>query len=1174
MSPVSNSLNNAINRILTSEDLSQARRRLFDGLPVPMRGVVRRALQREPLFEQQKSVISVVVPIYNVEEYLAECLRSIVNQSYSNLQIVLVDDGSTDGSLGIAKAFSRRDKRIVLVEQPNAGLGAARNTGMKHASGDYLVFADSDDVIPPNAYREMLRTLELSGSDFVVGAYFRMSETSEYLPPWLGELHEEERLGITSEEFTGGLANVFAWNKMFRMKFVDRIGLSFPEGVRYEDQYPLTRAYLLAEAFDVIPEVVYKWRIRFDGTSITQNKRSLDDVSDRVNVVKSVYEYLRENASQDFFDAWVAKVLGMDLMPYVSESLHADEEYRGQIQGLIHLLSDHLTPSIRAKIDVRTRVALYVLDQGSNNELGHVMLAHSEIGAHLPTVVDDDGTVRFSPTYPEEVRIKLPAHLLELGEEELRTDHGINRVSWNSGELSIEGWAFLRHIGLGVGDFPVARVYLRGSESGEELDLNVVRERQFVSRWYQSRWPDYDAAGFRASVNVDSLIPFAIEHGALEVRITVNQYGRTRDVAVSQVIRNGSAGSFESFVAATGTKIRLTLPRGEGLTVVAEPAAAVVSRIDIQSARVSVGYRVLDEGDNVDHAERQISLRPGKKRLSRRASLALDRGLFVPHELLPEGAQSRTDFLLARSRSGRLLWRGGRYAPQISSVRLDKGTLAVSGTGSPKVDFELGLESELHWIQAESVIWNGTEFTARIPLQIDEFEHMRTAPYGGYSVIARKGRKRARLRPARALHDVLPFDAGDSYFRMRLTRTASGGLWIDLSFPSTDEETGALGQARLQRWHRDADLEPIEESVFFQSYLGEQATDSALALHHELRRRFPKMKLYWGVVDRSVALPEGAIPVVRYTRDWYEKISRAEFLVNNIYFFSWFKKRPFQTYIQTWHGTPLKKIGRSYWEDRQRAPIWIERMDRQAASWDYLVSPNAFCTEKFAEEFRYSGTVIESGYPRNDVLAVGDPNVREHVRRRLAIPSNKKVILYAPTWRDNKSAQAWVAEFIQLLDLQSLARELGEEYIVLVRGHGHNARAGSTVGSSGRVVDVTYYPEINDLYAATDLVITDYSSVMFDFAVTGKPMLFFAPDLESYADGVRGFYLDYEDTVPGPVLSQQDEVAGVVRSLLESGWSPDRRYTSFVERFCGLEDGQASKRVVDAVWGLESPTAN
>ena len=139
--------------------------------------------------------------------------------------------------------------------------------------------------------------------------------------------------------------------------------------------------------------------------------------------------------------------------------------------------------------------------------------------------------------------------------------------------------------------------------------------------------------------------------------------------------------------------------------------------------------------------------------------------------------------------------------------------------------------------------------------------------------------------------------------------------------------------------------------------------------------------------------------------------------------------------------------------------------------------------------------------------------------------------------------------------------------MILVRGHGHNARAGSTAISKGNVIDVTYYPEVNDLYIAADVAITDYSSVMFDFAVTQKPMLFFVPDLEEYAEGVRGFYLDYTATVPGPIVRNADDVAGEIRRLASDDWTPTGRYLTFVQEFCRLEDGSAAGRVVDRVWG-------
>lgn len=1153
-------------------------------------------MQDDPLFPRQPHKISVIVPVYDVEEYLAECLRSIINQVYTNLEVIIVDDGSTDKSSAIAEEFVRSDRRVTLIRQPNAGLGAARNTGLRAATGDFVVFADSDDIVPPNAYKVMVETLAQSGSDFVVGSYWRITELRQYVPKWVKDAHSEAIIGATSNDFLLGLANVFAWNKMFRAEFIHRIGLKFPEGIRYEDQYPITRAYLSARAFDVIPDKVYKWRIRFDGSSITQNKGSYDDVADRAKVVASVYDYVNENADEEFREYWIAKVLGMDLIPYISESLHADSEYRDRIHYLIGLLEPHVTDAVLSKIKVRARCALYAFKHGSPEELGHVMLTNNEIGPHLPTEVRDDGEVYFSPSYPEEVGLRFPDDCLRLSRDELTVEHAINRVQWNGGNLVLDGWAFFRNVNLDeVSDVQI-RVYLESDANSRQLDLKTRPRAEFVSRSVKSKWPNYDPSAFRAEASIDELRQISSENDVLRLYISIDQLGMSETIPVTKLIANGSAGRLEALTTDDGVIIspskrkngQLKISLTEAVTLV-EDIRPLVNSIEM-SVRTRVGKMATLSGVNLGMLNQRggdylsgrarhtaVSVSPSAvaaRMLPQKGELRLhsvmrSSRLFASESALPEDVVLAEGIGIRRTRRSTLevLRRG--LVGYIDKVELEGIELVISGIAmtSDEGDLELELTSKRQVVKAESVELVNERFTARFVLQTVEFERMRNIPYGGYSIKMRQGHRSVALLPARSLGGALPLDVPSDQYRLRMTKTRRGSLWLNFNFASTDRESGSLNQARLQRWHRDGDFELLPGSVFFQSYLGEQATDSALAIHKELHRRMPELKLYWGVNDKSVELPEGAIPVVMYTTEWYEILSRAEFLVNNIYFFSWFKKRSNQTYLQTWHGTPLKKIGRSYWEDRNREPVWIERMDRQAAQWDYLISPNAFCTAKFSEEFRYSGTVLEVGYPRNDVLSSPRDEGLDEIRSALGISDYKKIVLYAPTWRDSQSAKAWVANMVTFIDLQRLSRELGDEYCILVRGHGHNARAGSTVGSQGNVVDVTYYPEINDLYRVSDLVITDYSSVMFDFAVTKKPMLFFAPDLEIYAEGVRGFYLDYETTVPGPVVRDADRVAEEIHKLTSSNWEPTEQYLSFVREYCSKEDGHAARRVVDQVWG-------
>jgi CDP-glycerol glycerophosphotransferase (TagB/SpsB family) len=174
----------------------------------------------------------------------------------------------------------------------------------------------------------------------------------------------------------------------------------------------------------------------------------------------------------------------------------------------------------------------------------------------------------------------------------------------------------------------------------------------------------------------------------------------------------------------------------------------------------------------------------------------------------------------------------------------------------------------------------------------------------------------------------------------------------------------------------------------------------------------------------------------------------------------------------------------------------------------------------------------------------------------LGIRPDQIAVLYAPTWREDRT------EMVTFLDVEKLMAELGDRYVLLLRGHSRTMDFGADLEHPG-VIDVTSYPDIADLFLAADALITDYSSVMFDFSVTGRPMIFFVPDIDQYRDSLRGLYFDLAEAAPGPVLSTQDEVADAVRSMgADTGRYADR-YQAWLERFNPYDDGNVSKRVID-----------
>lgn len=295
-------------------------------VPVALRDRVKR-VARAWRAQERAPRLSVVVPVYNVRDYLVECLDSVLGQSFRDLEVVVVDDGSTDGSGALAQDYVDRFPNVHLVATENRGLGAARNTGVEHARGELIAFVDSDDMVLPDAYAAMVSVLDESGSDFVVATFQRNFPEGVAIPPRQRMLHRERRLAMTAEDFPEILTDVFAWNKMFRREFWDNAQLSFPVGVRYEDQPPLTRAYLSARAFDVIERPVYLWRIRDDASSITQGKRQLDDLRDRFSTKRDALETVRRLGSAHLLDTFFRDGLVVDLPGYFRQIPDCDDEW-------------------------------------------------------------------------------------------------------------------------------------------------------------------------------------------------------------------------------------------------------------------------------------------------------------------------------------------------------------------------------------------------------------------------------------------------------------------------------------------------------------------------------------------------------------------------------------------------------------------------------------------------------------------------------------------------------------------------------------------------------------------------------------------------------------------------------------------------------------------------------
>lgn len=387
-----------------------------------------------------------------------------------------------------------------------------------------------------------------------------------------------------------------------------------------------------------------------------------------------------------------------------------------------------------------------------------------------------------------------------------------------------------------------------------------------------------------------------------------------------------------------------------------------------------------------------------------------------------------------------------------------------------------------------------------------------------------------------------------------------------------DGSSAARVLAAIADLHRPLRELVADDAVFFESFYGRQVSCNPLALDQEIQVRHPSLTRYWSVTSERQEVPAGAIPLLVGGREWFAARRYAQLLIVNDWLRYGFKRARGQFVLQTWHGTMLKHLalGRPNVSFRTRLAI-----RRESRRWSAMLSQNPHSTEQFRSSYAFHGPILETGYPRDDRLAqavVGtgrNPVMVGTSRAALGVPQGKRVLVYAPTWRDRGRAP------VDELGVHRLAEALGEDWAVIVRGHTRTHEFGGYTGTPGTsLIDASKHPDVNDVILAADMLVTDYSSLMFDAAVANVPLAFFVPDLAEYRDRERGFTFDFEATAPGPMLSTLEEVVACATSLADSGdeagWISDNRdaYAAWRGRFAPHDDGTAAARVIDELEAL------
>lgn len=362
--------------------------------------------------------------------------------------------------------------------------------------------------------------------------------------------------------------------------------------------------------------------------------------------------------------------------------------------------------------------------------------------------------------------------------------------------------------------------------------------------------------------------------------------------------------------------------------------------------------------------------------------------------------------------------------------------------------------------------------------------------------------------------------------RARILIRLDGSVAVTVIPPLTPHE-------RSRRGHRlliERAAGPLRAGVFLESFGGRSGGDNPAAICEDLAAHGVAAPLWWSLVDGTVPVPAGARPVVVGSPQWVEALRTSRVIVTNDHLPSWFSKREGQHLLQTWHGTPIKKLLRD--APGAVTPRYRRLMDRQVPQWDLLLAQSPQAGRRLQQALGYHGPVRVGEYPRN-VRLLGGAQLRRRVRHELGIGSGRPVVLYAPTWRESLRPATGAAgcgaaggpQAAGALDGARLADHLGAA--VLIRSH-HMNRAARVRG----MVDVSGYPSVEELMVAADVLVSDYSSIFFDFALTGKPAVVYAPDLASYRDVERGLYGDWPLDSGLPVAVDYEGLTSHLRRIL------------------------------------------
>lgn len=1147
--------------------------------------------------------VSVIIPIYNVEEYLEACLDSVANQTLEDLQVIMVDDGSIDGSTDIAKTYAEEYDNFLYIHQKNGGLGNARNTGTKYAEGKYIIFLDSDDIIPDYAYEKMYLAAERNQSDMVVGHVCRLKGDKDKISN-LQEIAFQkfvDKTHITENPYL--IYDTTSWNKLIRKDFWEKNGFKFPEKILYEDIPVTIPMHYLANNVTVVHDVCYQWRIR-DGAnkSITQRADDFKNLRDRITVLRMVDQFFKENVKEvSLWEAKHYKWLFIDMKIFMNTCLFLSDE---QALKMMHYIKEYIEEAIPLKtIDKLPVMAREEYKALMNLDVDRLMkLRRYEIDNFNNTKISKkNGT--YIGHFPKEL-ISKDCSDMTSALAERRMTRIIQDVYWEDNKCIVRGYVFLMGIPVSSPKKQKLQAYLCRLDTGERIPVKTegVKSPEAQEKFKfkintatnQFYYRNYKGAGYRITIDVENdivknnlkgeyhlLISYESDDwkrefvlrgfaGKLEERLPQKTYFKNHLLVKLKTmhrhdlkfdIQTDNVAIKNSEIVNSSLKLILS---DEIDSIYAASNAhtgeCLSAEIDGKSVKIHL--------EDLPRQKKYLAIKEKNRFIpllceSKKRSLFEEKGMQFSEEVLEDYnyyifQRKASPILKKLQQQGEALF-NIEVAYNISNMR----TIPQLA----KLYLEDALMEEKVILGESKIAKKDNELIATFSVDLSNEETVK-------NLYARK----------RAVLIEYVSDNGDLYDY----EVKGGEKSVDVKYYEknwryrfvVDSETDdfSLNTLRLKEfWTKSPKkrlllnrflcpilrLLPVKKKwIVFESMWGGKYSCNPRHLYEYIDKNHPDYTCIWSLKDEHTPIVGNGIRVRRQSLKYLYYMARAKYFVNNVNFEDAFVKRKNQIEVQTMHGTPLKTIGLDVPGDFPTKKS-INNYVRKCKRWDYLIVQSKFVADLAPSAFKFDKEYMNTGYPRTDILYHSDnTETKKQMKQKLGLPEDKKVIMYAPTWRVKN-------RFDLMLDLKKMRQKLSDEYILILRLHHFSVKNWKGVPHDGFVYDLTNYQSIEDLYIITDILITDYSSVMFDYAVLNRPMLFYTYDLENYRDNLRGFNIDIETESPGPLLFTSDEVINAIENIEKTIEQSKDRVNAFNKKYIEYECGQSSEKVFEIMTGRQ-----